>query len=133
MIRENQQLVANEPVECEDLSLEVQTYKKITNKIEGNYRIYPNLIKENWRMSTCDRLDLQTLGSQPDMFKNLPDHCNLDNLWVSQSSTTPTILHNDECCPPSYGTVGFCVPGGQIRGRHMAVRCQPTYIVGILY
>ena len=133
MIRENQQFVANEPVECEDLSLEVQTYKKITNKIEGNYRIYPNLIKGNWRMSTCDRLDLQTLGSQPDMFKNLPDHCNLDNLWVSQSSTTPTILHNDECCPPSYGTVGFCVPGGQIRGRHMAVRCQPTYIVGILY
>ena len=84
-------------------------------------------------MSTCDRLDLQTLGSQPDMPKNLADHCNFDNLWVSQSSTTPTILHNDECCPPSYGTVGFCVPGGQIRGRHMAVRCQPTYIVGILY
>ena len=26
-------------------------------------------------MSTCDRLDLQTLGSQPIMHKNLPDHC----------------------------------------------------------
>ena len=25
-------------------------------------------------MSTCDRLDLQTLGSQPVMPKNLPDH-----------------------------------------------------------
>ena len=33
MIRENQQLVANEPVECDNLSLEVQTYKKITNII----------------------------------------------------------------------------------------------------
>jgi hypothetical protein len=36
---------------------------------------YPNLIKENRRMSTCNRLDLQTLGSQPMMPKNLPDHC----------------------------------------------------------
>jgi hypothetical protein len=26
-------------------------------------------------MSTCKRLDLQTLGSQPVMPKNLPDHC----------------------------------------------------------
>jgi hypothetical protein len=26
-------------------------------------------------MSTCDRLSLQTLGSQLDMPKNLPDHC----------------------------------------------------------
>ena len=25
-------------------------------------------------MSTCNRLDLQTLGSQPTMPKNLPDH-----------------------------------------------------------
>ena len=26
-------------------------------------------------MSACNRLDLQTLGSQPVMPKNLPDHC----------------------------------------------------------
>ena len=26
-------------------------------------------------MSTCNRLDLQTLGSQPVMPKNLPDRC----------------------------------------------------------
>ena len=26
-------------------------------------------------MSTCNQLDLQTLGSQPIMPKNLPDHC----------------------------------------------------------
>ena len=31
-------------------------------------------MKENRRMSTCNRLDLQTLGSQPVMPKNLPDH-----------------------------------------------------------
>ena len=32
----------------------------------------PNLIKENWRMSTCNRLDLQTLGSQP--ITVVPEH-----------------------------------------------------------
>ena len=37
-------------------------------------RRYPNLIKENRGLSTCNRLDLQTLGSQPVMPKNLPDH-----------------------------------------------------------
>ena len=26
-------------------------------------------------MSTCNRLDLQTLGSQPVRPENLPDHC----------------------------------------------------------
>ena len=26
-------------------------------------------------MSTCNRFDLQTLGSQPIMPKNVPDHC----------------------------------------------------------
>ena len=31
-------------------------------------------MKENRRMSTCNRLDLQTLESQPVMPKNLPDH-----------------------------------------------------------
>jgi hypothetical protein len=36
-------------------------------------------------MSTCNRLDLQTLGSQPIMPKNLPDHC-------SQFSSTFLLL-----------------------------------------
>ena len=33
-------------------------------------------MKENRRMSTCDRLDLPTLGFQPVIVpKNLPNHC----------------------------------------------------------
>ena len=67
MIGENQQLVTDEPIE-------VQDFRKITDHFRGIYRIYPNLIKEIRRMSTCNRLDLQTLGSQPIMPKNLPDH-----------------------------------------------------------
>ena len=54
--------------------MEVQDCMKITNHFGGINRIYPNLIKENRRMLTCNRFDLQTLGSQPIMFKNLPDH-----------------------------------------------------------
>ena len=63
MIRENQQLVTNEPVEFEKFPVEVQDCKKITDHFREIYKIYPNLIKENQRMSTWNRLDLQTQGS----------------------------------------------------------------------
>ena len=74
MIGEDRQLVIGELVEFEELSVEVQVCKKIIDRFGGIYRIYPNLIKENRRMSTCNRLDLQTLESQPIMPKNLPNH-----------------------------------------------------------
>jgi hypothetical protein len=65
MIGENRQLVADEPVEVQDC-------RKITDRFRGIYRIYSNLIKENRRMSTCNWLHLQTLGSQPVMYKISP-------------------------------------------------------------
>ena len=37
--------------------------------------MYPNLMKEKRRMSTCNRLALQILGSQPVTPQNFPDHC----------------------------------------------------------
>ena len=49
--------------------------RRITDHFRGISRIYPNLIKENRRMSTCNRLDLHTLGSQPTGYyaqKSLP-------------------------------------------------------------
>ena len=63
MIGENWQLVTDEPVEFEKLPVEVQDRKKITDHFRGIYKIYPNSIKENRRMSTCNLLDLQILGS----------------------------------------------------------------------
>jgi hypothetical protein len=51
MIRENQQLVTDEPVEFEKKPVEIQDCKKITDRFRGIYRIYPNLIKENRRLS----------------------------------------------------------------------------------
>jgi hypothetical protein len=67
LIGENWQLVTNEPVE-------VQDYKKTIDHSRGIYRICPNLTKENRRVSTCNRLDLQTSGPHLIMPKNLPDH-----------------------------------------------------------
>jgi hypothetical protein len=67
MIEENRQLVTNAPVEVQDC-------RKITDHFRGIYIIYPNLSQENRRMLTCNKLGLQTIGSQPIMPKNLPDH-----------------------------------------------------------
>ena len=74
MIGENRQLVTSEPVEFEKKPVEVQDCREFTDYFRGIYRIYPNSKKEDWRLSTCNRLDLQTLRSQPIMPKNLPDH-----------------------------------------------------------
>ena len=53
----------------------------LSSRLQDNYQafkriygIYPNSIKENRRMSTWNRLDLQTLGSQLIMPKNLLEH-----------------------------------------------------------
>ena len=46
----------------------------------GIYRTYPNLIKENWKTSTCNRMDLQTLRCPPFMPNNLRDH------WAARPS-----------------------------------------------
>jgi hypothetical protein len=77
MIGENRQLVTDELVEFEKEQVEIhQDCRKITDHSRGIYRIYPNLINEIWRMPTCNRLDLQTLGGfQPILMpKNLPHH-----------------------------------------------------------
>ena len=72
MIGENRQFITNEPVEFEKWPVEAQDCRKITDHFRGIYRIYPNLIKENWRISTCNRLDLQTLRSEPEYARKSP-------------------------------------------------------------
>ena len=51
-----------------------KTSRELPIIFRGIYRINPNSIKEKRRMSTCDQLELQTLGSQLIMPKTLPDH-----------------------------------------------------------
>ena len=55
--------------------LKFKTTENLPIILEEFIEYTPNLIKEKWRMSTCNWLDLQTLGSQPVMPKILPDHC----------------------------------------------------------
>ena len=71
----NQLLVTDEPVEFEEWLVEVQDFRKSTDHFRGIYRIYLKLVKKNWTMSTCNQLNLKTLGSQPVVLKILPEHC----------------------------------------------------------
>ena len=48
-------LVTDEPVEFEKQPVEVEDCWKITHHFRGIYRIYPYLMKENQRMSTCNQ------------------------------------------------------------------------------
>ena len=98
MIGENRQLVTNEPVE-------VQVWRKITYHFRIIYRIYPNLMKENWRMSTCNRLDLRTLGSQlVIMPKNLCDHWRGHFTHEPRAVTMRLLWEPNKKCPKAVPT-----------------------------
>ena len=58
--------------EFEKYLVEVQDFRKITDHFNGSWRIHLELIKKNRKMSTCNRLDFEALGSRPIMPKNLP-------------------------------------------------------------
>ena len=62
MNRENWPLVIDEPIEVKD-------FKKITDHF---YEIYLISMKKNWKITTCDWLNLETLGFWPIMPKKLP-------------------------------------------------------------
>jgi hypothetical protein len=54
---ENRWLVTDEPVDVRD-------FRKITDHFRGIYgRIYLKRMKQNWKMSTCNQLDLESPGS----------------------------------------------------------------------
>ena len=58
--------------------LKFKTAGKWLIVLEEFYRIYPNLVQKHRRMSTYNRLDLQTLRSQPVIVpKNLPNQWSL--------------------------------------------------------
>ena len=66
--------VNDDPVEFEKWPTEVEEFRKITEHFKGIWRINLKLIKKNHRkMSTCNRLNLETLGSRLLMSKIIPD------------------------------------------------------------
>ena len=92
LIGENRRLVTNEPVEFEKQPVETQDRMKITDHLRGIYiKIFPHLSKENKRMSTCNRLDLQTLGSQPIMPKQTISPITIPQAYHRSPSTFKTL------------------------------------------
>ena len=66
------------PAAIEKWPVEVQDFRKFTDKFREFCRLHPNLIKKNRKLSTWNWFDLETLGSQPIMPKNLPKQC----FWI---------------------------------------------------
>ena len=73
MSERNQRLVAEEPVEFEKKLVKVQDFKKFIDHFMKIYRIYLERIKQNRKMSTCNWLDVESLGSRLTMPKNFLD------------------------------------------------------------
>ena len=63
--------------------LKLKDFRKITDHFRGIHRIYPRLIKKNWKITMRHWLDLETLGSWPIIPKNLPGHWSLKELGAS--------------------------------------------------
>ena len=59
---ENRPLLADEPVEYEKQPNEVQDFKNFADHCRRIYEIYLKLIKIYQNITTCNRLDLETLG-----------------------------------------------------------------------
>ena len=71
----NRPLVTDERVELEKQPFEAQYFRRITLHYRRIYRIHPiQQRKPERRITTCNRLDLETLGVWPIMPKNLSDH-----------------------------------------------------------
>jgi hypothetical protein len=80
MIGESRQLVTDEPVEFEKSSAGKLAII-LEECIEYNY---PSFIKEQQRMSTCNRLDLQTLRMSTDCAQKSPR-----SLWLIMPKYLP--------------------------------------------
>ena len=68
---ENRLLVTDQLVEFENQPIEVHEIMKITDHFRG---IYSKLTSKNWKMSTCNRSNLEALEYLPIMPKNIPRH-----------------------------------------------------------
>jgi len=62
MNMEIQLLVTDELVDIEEWLVQVQDFRRIFDQFRGIHELYLNLMKNHWKMSTCNRLDLETLG-----------------------------------------------------------------------
>ena len=54
--------------------MKFKTSGKLLIVFRGIYRIYLDIIKKDWKIATCNWLDLETIGSWLIMPKNLPGY-----------------------------------------------------------
>ena len=59
---DNRPLVTGEPVEFEEQPVEGQDFRKFTHRFRLIYGVYLKLVKKNINITTCNRLDMETLG-----------------------------------------------------------------------
>ena len=57
-------VVTNEPIEVGKSPVEVEDFRKKTEHFRGINRIYLKVMKKTQKVSTCNQLDLETLGYQ---------------------------------------------------------------------
>ena len=102
MSGKNQQLVTDEPVEFEKLwRVEVGDFRRVSDHLRGIYGIYIKWIKKIRKMSTCNQLNLESLGSWPTIYAQKLHGHQLGCCWRSMA-----IIHKRwylvfdyfECC-----------------------------------
>ena len=94
LLGKNPWLVTDEPVEFQKLLVEDWDFRRITDHFRGICEVYFNWIQTNRKMSTCNQLDLEPLGSWPTMPQKIPGH------WLELS---PTEVKLDPWpCQPHY-------------------------------
>ena len=82
-------------------------FRKITVHLRGIYGIYPKFNEEIRKMSTCNGLDLETLGSWVIMPKNLPGHWCWDLRRLTNSISARWLANRNRACSHSLATIVF--------------------------
>ena len=72
--------------------MKVKDFKEITDRSRGIYKIYLSSIKNVGKMSTCNRLDLKTLGFWPDLSKYPPPIFKVFLLTYNPTSMAPCMV-----------------------------------------
>ena len=94
--KEIQPPVTNGLVEFEKSLVRVQDFRQISDHFRWIYTTYIKSIKQNWKISTCNQLDLKTLGNSTSFAQNLPwpDANVADTLTGRWQGTQKKILPN---------------------------------------
>ena len=107
-----------------NIRLKFKTAGIFTSHFKQIYRIYPDSIKENRRMSIYNRLALQTLESQPIMPKLLSDHWLHVNLLLNFTSHTRPSARDQYTSSTLIGGNGGAGPRSLKGSRWMQSRAQ---------